>query len=94
MLPLIYSFLFVLVIYPFLSNVVEINNVIQKVRSWESVRLLFSIICVMWSFAYTKVISDQATQILMLYPINTLSFAQIHMRSSNFWGEKRKNSTH
>lgn len=60
MLSLIYSLLFVLVTYLFLSNVVEINNVIQKVSNWE--RLLSSIICVMWSFAYTKMISDQVTK--------------------------------
>lgn len=80
MLSLIYGLLFLLVIYLFLLNVVEINNVIQKVSNWDSVRHLSSIIFVMWSFAYTKMINDQVTWILMLYPISALSFAQIHMR--------------
>lgn len=48
MLSLIYNLLFVLVIYHFLSNAVEINNVIQKITegNGESVRFLSSIICV------------------------------------------------
>lgn len=57
-LSLIYSILFLLVIYPFLSNLVEISNVIQKVSNWESVRLLSSLIYVVRSFAYKKMISD------------------------------------
>lgn len=45
---LIYSLLFVLVIYHFLSNAVEVSNVIQKVTegNGESVRFLSSSICV------------------------------------------------
>lgn len=69
--------------YPFLSNLVAISNVVQKVDRWESVRLLSFLIYVVLFCVYKEDWRPSETWILILYPENSLSFAQIHTRFSN-----------